>query len=227
MRYKWILFDADDTIFSFDDLTGLSKMLLQYDIELTHKEYLEYKQLNNHLFAQFQKGEISANDIKTQRFTKWAKQLDMDPVELNAKFMEVMIDVCKPLDGALELLDFLKDKVNLGIITNGFTDLQVERLKRNGLTNYFDILVVSEEVGVAKPNIKIFEHEFSLMDNPNLDEVLMVGDRLDSDIIGGNNAGVDTCWINLHNKTNLEDIMPTYTVPSLTSLKQLLHEHIV
>ena len=119
-------------------------------------------------------------------------------------------------------MNTLKGHAKLGIITNGFTELQQIRLEATGLDHYFDVLVISEEVGVAKPHPDIFDHALELMGNPPREHVLMVGDNPDSDIVGGINAGLDTCWLNTHRRTAPAGIRPKYEVSSLEDLERLL-----
>jgi len=119
----------------------------------------------------------------------------------------------------------LKGKAKLGIITNGFTALQQIRLERTGLRDYFDALVISEEVGVPKPDPRIFDYALELAGNPDRARVLMVGDTAESDIRGGMNAGLATCWLNAHGRALPEGIEPTWTVTSLSELEQLLCKH--
>jgi 5'-nucleotidase len=136
-----------------------------------------------------------------------------------------MAEICAPLPGAVSLLDSLKGKAKLGIITNGFTALQQIRLERTGLRDYFDALVISEEVGVPKPDPRIFDYALELAGNPDRARVLMVGDTAESDIRGGMNAGLATCWLNAHGRALPEGIEPTWTVTSLSELEQLLCKH--
>lgn len=138
-----------------------------------------------------------------------------------------MAEICTPLEGALSLLNELKGKVKLGIITNGFTALQQARLERTGLKDHFDVLVISEQVGRAKPHIDIFNHALALMGNPDKTKVLMVGDNLDSDIIGGITAGLDTCWLNVDQRVLPEGIRPVYEVSSLSALAHLLVDKVL
>ncbi len=113
----------------------------------------------------------------------------------------------------------------MGIITNGFTSLQQIRLERTGLREHFDLLIISEEVGVAKPDARIFDYALEKAGNPDRSRVLMVGDTAASDILGGMNAGLSTCWLNAHQQVLPEQIKPTWTVTSLAELEQLLCKH--
>jgi YjjG family noncanonical pyrimidine nucleotidase len=216
------LFDADDTLFHFDAFKGLKQLLAGFNIVFTEQDYVDYQLVNKPLWVDYQNGTITAKEVQETRFNRWANHLSCSPEELNRSFITIMADICTPLAGAEQLLDSLKGKVGLGIITNGFTQLQEARLERTGFKEYFDVLVISEEIGVAKPDKAIFEHTLTLMGNPLPGEVLMVGDNPDSDILGGINAGLRTCWLNQHNKEVPEGIRPHYQVSSLKELQHLL-----
>ena len=224
-KYEWILFDADETLFHFDDFKGLQLMFANYGVDFTQKDYLEYQAINRPLWVSYQNGEISAHDIHQQRFTHWEKLLQVSSDILNKDFLTAMKSSCKPIDGAINLINAIKNQTQLGIITNGFTELQHSRLEQNGLETDFAFVVTSEQVGVAKPNPAIFEHALDLMGNPERTRVLMVGDNLNSDIIGGINSGLDTCWLNNNNRTEATTITPKYQVPSLAALERLLFDH--
>jgi 5'-nucleotidase len=220
--YEWILFDADDTLFHFDAFSGLKRMFSQFGVTFTELDYQEYQATNKALWVEYQLGMISAPALQQQRFTLWAEKLAVAPQALNSAFLAAMAEICMPLEGAPSLLNALQGKARLGIITNGFTELQQARLKRTGLGNHFELRVISEQVGVAKPHIDIFEHALSAMGNPSRQQVLMVGDTPESDILGGMNAGLDTCWVNTHKKPLPEGIAPVYEVASLAELEALL-----
>lgn len=221
-NYSWILFDADDTLFHFDAFSGLKLMFSLYDVTFTPQDYAEYESINRALWIEYQNGAINAEELQTRRFITWADQLQCRPQVLNHAFLEAMAEICVPLDGAISLLNALKGQAKLGIITNGFTNLQQTRLERTGLTEYFELLVISEQVGFAKPHPGIFDHSLAIMGHPTRDQVLMVGDNPDSDILGGLNAGLQTCWLNRHNKLLPNGIVPHYEVRSLKELEHLL-----
>ena len=220
--YDWILFDADDTLFHFDAFSGLQRMFSRFGVCFTQQDYYAYQIINKSLWIEYQNNTITAEQLQFQRFQAWATKLQMQSRDLNTAFLNAMAEICRPLEGALSLLNTLKGKVKLGIITNGFTELQQTRLERTGLSDHFELLVISEQVGVAKPHVDIFNHALSEMGNPARDVVLMVGDNPESDILGGMNAGMDTCWINVDNKPLPMGITPRYQVSSLVELEDLL-----
>ncbi|MFB0710941.1 pyrimidine 5'-nucleotidase [Buttiauxella noackiae] len=222
MNWDWILFDADETLFTFDAFGGLQRIFLDYSVTFTAQDFQDYQAVNKPLWTDYQNGTISALQLQHQRFEGWSERLSVPAGDLNAAFLNAMAEICVPLPGAVSLLNALKDKVKIGIITNGFTALQQIRLERTGLRDYFDLLVISEQVGVAKPDRKIFDYTFEQMGQPPRDRVLMVGDTAESDILGGMNAGIATCWLNAHGRSLPEGIMPTWEVTSLSELERLL-----
>lgn len=225
MNWDWILFDADETLFTFDAFGGLQRMFLDYSVTFTADDFQDYQAINKPLWVDYQNGAITALQLQHNRFQGWSERLSVAPGILNNAFLNAMAEICAPLPGAVSMLNALKGKVKLGIITNGFTALQEIRLERTGLRDYFDLLVISEQVGVAKPDARIFDYAFEKMGHPPRSRVLMVGDTPESDILGGINAGLATCWLSSSGRTLPQDIAPTWQVSSLSELEQLLCKH--
>ena len=218
MRYNWVLFDADETLFSFNSYLGLTAMLKRYGIDFSREDYDAFQAVNKLLWVAYQNNEITAQDIQMRRFAKLAEQTGVDQIKLNQELMAEMAKVSKPLDGVMEMLEALHPKVKMGIITNGFTELQQQRLQNTQTEKFFDIVVVSEQIGVAKPDRKVFDYAFSQMDDLDKTKILMVGDTLASDILGGYNSGIDTCWFNHANLPNDIKIQPTYEIKDMREL---------
>ncbi|MFU0873327.1 pyrimidine 5'-nucleotidase [Kluyvera sichuanensis] len=221
-KWDWIFFDADETLFTFDSFSGLQRMFLDYSVTFTAEDFQDYQAVNQPLWVDYQNGAITSLQLQHQRFTSWAERLNVKPGDLNDAFMNAMAEICAPLPGAVSLLNALKGKVKMGIITNGFTSLQQIRLERTGLREHFDLLIISEEVGVAKPDRRIFDYALEQAGHPDRSRVLMVGDTAESDIRGGMNAEWATCWLNAHQRPQPEGITPDWTVTSLPELELLL-----
>lgn len=222
MNYEWILFDADETLFHFDAYAGMQRMLGAYGVEWEERHFEEYQVVNRPLWVDYQDGRITAAQIQERRFAAWAERLQVCPLSLNSAFLSAMADICRPLEGAVSLLQSLQGRVRMGIITNGFGELQQIRLERTGLAHHFELLVISEVVGAPKPHPEIFRYALEKMGNPAPDRVLMVGDNPDTDIFGGIQAGLDTCWINWKGKPAPPGIVPDHEVTSLRQLEDLL-----
>jgi len=222
MNWDWIFFDADETLFTFDSFSGLQRMFLDYSVTFTAEDFHDYQAVNKPLWVDYQNGTITSLQLQHQRFQSWADRLSVQPGDLNSAFINAMAEICAPLPGAVSLLNALQGKCKMGIITNGFTALQQIRLERTGLRDHFDLIVISEQVGVAKPHPRIFDHALEQAGNPDRSRVLMVGDTAESDILGGINAGLATCWLNAHQRPQPEHIIPDWTVTSLSELERLL-----
>ena len=191
MKWDWIFFDADETLFTFDSFTGLQRMFLDYSVTFTAEDFQDYQAVNKPLWVDYQNGAITSLQLQHGRFESWAERLNVEPGKLNEAFINAMAEICTPLPGAVSLLNAIRGNAKIGIITNGFSALQQVRLERTGLRDYFDL----------------------------------VGDTAESDILGGINAGLATCWLNAHNREQPEGIAPTWTVSSLHELEQLLCKH--
>lgn len=222
MKYDWILFDADETLFNFDAFKGMQLMFERMGVDFSQDDFEQYQQINKPLWVDYQNGTITADDIKHIRFKGYAEQLNTTTSALNSAFLDAMADICSMLPQARELLDALAGKAKLGIITNGFTELQEIRLARMGLSDRFEHVVISEQVGVAKPDAGIFDYTMAKIGQPCKTKVLMVGDNLHSDVLGGLNYGFDTCWLNRTEQAECADIVPSYTVTCLSQLQAIL-----
>lgn len=222
MKYQWILFDADETLFHFDAFSGLQRMFSKFGVDFTQEDFSHYQSVNQPLWIDYQEGRISALELQQTRFQSWAEKLSLSTAFINEAFLDAMAEICHLLPGADELILALKGQVKMGIITNGFTALQSRRLERTGLKDVFHPVVISEQVGVAKPDVAIFDYAFERMGTPDKNTVLMVGDNVNSDILGGINAGIDTCWLNTSKQAAPAGIKANYEVQSLDELKTLL-----
>ncbi|CAM3243366.1 HAD-IA family hydrolase [Paenibacillus lupini] len=126
------------------------------------------------------------------------------------------------LDGAVELVEELKEKLRLAIITNGIREVQLSRFAKADMAKYFEHIIVSEDTGFQKPHLGIFEYTFNKLGVTDPSRVLIVGDSLTSDIQGGLNSGIDTCWYNPNNKPNHTLIKPKFEIKTLSEVLTLL-----
>ena len=139
MKWDWIFFDADETLFTFDSFTGLQRMFLDYSVTFTAEDFQDYQAVNKPLWVDYQNGAITSLQLQHGRFESWAERLNVEPGKLNEAFINAMAEICTPLPGAVSLLNAIRGNAKIGIITNGFSALQQVRLERTGLRDYFDL----------------------------------------------------------------------------------------
>lgn len=198
MKYSWIIFDADDTLFDYDkaEQGAMSQTFQQFDIALSENTINIYRSINGSLFSQFERGEIAIEKLKTERFARLFQELGM-PVNSKSfatAYQKNLSQNQHLLPGAEDVIKELSKTFNLIMLTNGLASVQRTRLGDSVIGHFFKDLVISEEEGYSKPSREIFEITFARMGDPPREQVLMVGDSLTSDIAGGNNYGIDTCW---------------------------------
>lgn len=229
-KYTHVLFDLDDTLF---DLHGqeaklfkkVMKPFLTSKPSKMEKVYGSYKNINECLWQDLEKGKCDLSVIKTERFKILTKKhnIEVCPLRLSQNFEDEMSNMTFLVEGAESICQHIKkNDMHLSIITNGYSKVQRSRLQKSPLKNYIDDMTISEDHGYMKPDKRIFEIAFKKIGAQSLSQVLIVGDRLGSDILGGNLAGIHTCWMNPNNTLNTTSIKPTYTVDSLKSLEKIV-----
>ncbi|WED78562.1 pyrimidine 5'-nucleotidase [Aeromonas allosaccharophila] len=194
--YDWVLFDLDETLLDFPVAEALARTLTIYGVEADDAAMVQYHTINHGLWQQYNDGEIDATALQQTRFALFAQQIDADPMAMNNTFLAQIVALSMPLEGVLDTLQQLRSKVRMGIITNGFSVPQRGRLGKLGWSEWFEPLVISDEIRVTKPDPAIFQHTLSLMGQPDPARVLMVGDNPKTDIAGAAAQGLATCWYN-------------------------------
>lgn len=204
LSYSTILFDLDHTLFDTEqsELQAFNQTMAAAGISITERHISTYRKINVGLWTQVERGEISPQQVRTLRFQGLvdALHLDADPLHLADEFVAGLGANGDLYAGAQEVLQTLSAQHTLAMVTNGLGEVQRPRIKRLEIEHYFDAVVISAEVGAAKPGTDIFDLVFTALDHPPKDTVLMVGDSLASDIQGGTNYGIATCWYNPHGK---------------------------
>jgi len=231
MNYDIIIFDADETLFDFkkSEQDAFKQTIIEYGIVYEENLHFKvYKEINTAMWLDLEKGLITQKKLKTERFKKFSAKLDLgfDENDFAKSYMKNLSFASFLYDDSLALVESLHKDYRLTIITNGLTDVQDRRIRNSSIAHYFEDIVISEEVKVSKPNPQIFERALNNINYTNKEKVLMVGDSLSSDIQGGINFGIDTCWYNPNEVTNETDVKPTYEVSSLMNLKEMLRKDI-
>ncbi len=224
--YRWILMDLDNTIFDFSASSHLAFCAFLKDFEIPEKEeyYHIYKKVNAEVWKKLETGEINSDEVKWSRFFKFFKaiEVDKDPHQANECYLDHLVDNFRFIHKAEETINYLGAHYQLAAVTNGLKQVQRPRLHRSGIGNAFKVIVVSEEVGHAKPQKAFFDIVFSEMGNPLKNDVLIIGDNLSSDIKGGIEYGIDTCWFNHENIDNQTTFKPHYEVSSMDGIRSIL-----
>lgn len=227
MKYDLLLLDADDTLFDYKkgEEFALKKTLDNFEIDLPFEFVLDlYKIINTAIWKQFELGEITAEELKPERFNRLFKSIgiDSEPGQFSEAYLENLSYATYPVNGAEELVAGLFGKVRMAIITNGLTKVQRPRFNRSRIGPFMDEYIISEEIGLQKPDKAIFEYALTKLDHSSKTTALMIGDNLNSDILGGINFGIDTCWFNPNKRNPDNGIIPTYTISELKELKLIL-----
>lgn len=227
MSYNCVLLDFDETLVSFSESEAISitKVYNKYNIPATEENIAFYHTENEKLWRDFEKGRIKKKDIERNRFEKVVEKFGLSNVtgeQMNRDYVNYLKNSAILIDGAIELLEDIEDAVTIAIVTNGIDAVQQNRLKLSRVIDFADGVFTSEKVGYNKPDKRIFINALKTLGIENYKKVLVVGDNLNSDIKGGINAGLDTCWINFAKEENTTNINPTYTVYDYTQLKAVI-----
>ncbi len=228
-KYYCILFDADNTLLDFDaaESKALADTLRAYGIEPDAETVQTYRTINEELWHQLEKGQIRREKLMAERFTRFLKAVNAagSGVEMNRFYLEQLSthpDLATP--NVLDVLRELSEVATLAVVTNGFEKVQTRRAAESGILDYVEGVFVSEKMDSEKPNRKIFDAALRALGVENREHVLMVGDSLSSDIQGGVNAGLDTCWYNPGHAENPGKVCPTYEIANLEELYPLVME---
>lgn len=218
IKYDWILFDADNTLFDFDIASKKSfrDLMIHLDIEYTYNLYDVYHEINLEIWHLFEQDKIDALELRSLRFSNFFEHIGhySDPIKANAFYLDHLVVHSTIYNTTYSMLDKLKGSVQMAIITNGLKEVQRPRIRKLNLESYFDAIIVSDEIGYSKPNTKYFDVVFNKINHPDKDRVLVVGDSLRSDIQGGNKYNLDTCWYNPEKNKNLTKFNPTFEINS-------------
>jgi YjjG family noncanonical pyrimidine nucleotidase len=225
-KYTWLLLDADGTLFDYDQAEAAALATTFADLELDHgSHYAEaYGEINGQIWLEFEAGEISAQELRAERFRRLfaALRVEADPLRFSRRYLVNLADRADLLEGAEELVRALYGHVGLVVITNGLRDVQRSRLAKSTISGYLHDVVISEEVGAAKPDGQIFAAAFERMGQPPKSDVLIVGDSLTSDIKGGSDYGIDTCWYNPDRLPRVGDVRIRYEIHRLSELLDIV-----
>lgn len=225
--YRFIFLDLDDTIFDFGyaEAEALRITLSHYGITPNEETVRLYSQINDAHWKRLERGELTRREVQIGRFEDLTEALGVSvpPEDMNAFYMQTIASCHRYVDGAEQLLSDLRTAgCKLYVVSNGSRSVQEGRMKRAGLVGFFDGVFLSEDIGFEKPSRAFFDHCFSRVSDLELDRAIILGDSLTSDILGGIQAGIDTCWFNPKGQMRREDIVPKYEISHLSEFINLI-----
>lgn len=227
MIYKWLLFDADNTLLDFSNASkkAMWNAMNKIGMACTEELYQKYQVINHKVWQEFEQNTISAETLRSKRMRLFLQSINRseDPYAFNSLYLSELVNESTVYQNVPSILNELKTEgYLLSIVTNGLKEVQRPRLQKVGLYDVFDSIVVSDEIGVAKPELSFFEHTFNtFLHAPSKSQTLIIGDNLSSDILGGLQYGIKTCWIS-HCRKNETNIVPDYRIETVHGLLPLL-----
>lgn len=224
--YKYLLFDADNTLFDFDkcEEEAFKETFSLCQIQFSEEIYEEYHVINNNLWKLLEAGGISRESLKFERFARLFLKNDI-PVDCHkvACIYEKMLgEMTFEISGNFDIIKKLSESYQLFVITNGLTSVQENRFSKSRFTPFFKKIFISEKIGFSKPSKLFFDEVIKYISDFDLSHYLVIGDSLTSDIDGAIGAGIDSCWYNRYaadgNGRNI-----TYEITEMSQLMELLN----
>ncbi len=223
MALSLVLFDLDDTLIDFK---GSEKWALKTTCErqkLSHPfddYYPVYHNINRKLWSSYEQGHLKKEQLRSDRF-----RLLCEHFSWTADFETMANDYLETLNTHVELLpeahlvcEALSKHFDLGVVTNGFAKVQKERFAKSGLSQFFKFVIISEEQGYPKPDQRIFIDAVKKLPGKEPSQTLMVGDRIETDILGAQRAGLQSCWLNLNKGENTSTVRADIEINELSEL---------
>lgn len=227
MKIRALLIDIDGTLLDFkqSEALGISAIMEHYGVTPTPELAAHYHDVNQSFWHKYEKGEITRAQINEGRYPAFFGELGVtvDCEVCERIYQDFVNNRLVPVEGAKEMLAYLSGKYSLYVASNGYSVKQRERLKKVGMFDYFTDMFVSEETGTQKPQKEFFDYCFARMEKDlKPEEVMIIGDGLTSDMAGGNNAGIRTCWFNAYGETNNAGVSIDVEIHSLEEIREIL-----
>lgn len=230
-RFDYLLFDADGTLLDFyaAERQAFFTTAVEFGVDPSEENLKLYSSINNALWKQIELGEVTNAEMQRLRFTRFLAAVgsERDGIAMNAAYMANLGKGHDLMPDALETVRAVAPGHTMAIITNGLPATQRPRYEGSGLREVFgDNLFISGELGVQKPDRRYFDIVCEKLGITDRSRALVIGDSLSSDILGGNNAGIPTCWVNTERWTESgaaqEAARPDYTISRISELPKLL-----
>ena len=226
LKYKWLLFDADDTLLDFKlgEKRAITATFESVGLPTDDEVIETYSRINDNLWKMLERGEVTKDRLKVLRFEQFCEHygFDCDGAALADAYVENLKKQTVLLDGAEDVCRALYGKYKMYIITNGIEAVQTARFGGCAIKDYFEKCYISDAIGVAKPKKGFFDAVAA--DIPEFDKscALIIGDSLTSEIKGGVEYGIDTCWLNTKGKDAPEGMNITYIIKDIRDVLEIL-----
>ena len=224
--FEILFLDLDDTILDFRkaERIAIAKTIREFGLEPTDEVLHRYHLINKWHWEQLELGKLTRAEVLENRFGVLFEEFGVraDQAACARAYEHNLSQGHYFLPGAEEAVDRLSKKYRLFLASNGTASVQKGRMTSANLYRFFEEVFVSQEIGHNKPSPEYFEAAFSRIPGFDKSRCLMVGDSLTSDIRGGANAGIKTCWVNPEGLPGREDIRPDYEIQYLHQLEALL-----
>ena len=226
---KTILWDVDGTLLDFEasQRAAIRTLFARFGLGACSDEMLaRYDAINNAFWQRLERNEITKPQVLLGRFEQFFSEYGIDlalAVPFNDSYQLCLGDTIVYRDDCLSLIDSLKGRVRQYVVSNGTVAAQTKKLDRSGIGRRMDGIFLSEQIGAEKPNPAFFERVFEAIGPVNRSAVMIVGDSLTSDMLGGIRAGIVTCWYNPDKKPVPTDLHMNYVIQNLNELPALLN----
>lgn len=224
--YTWLLFDADNTLWDFSaaEASALERTLLKRDIEWSDEVLADYRIINHKAWSDYEAGLLPKSQLRTIRFRRLLEQYRLDHAaeELSVDYRTYLSESTHMLPGARDLLTELQGNYRMGLVTNGLKEVQRPRLANTGLGAFFEFIVISDEIGVAKPNAGFFDYAYAQMEGAPKNRVLLIGDNPNADIGGALAYGFDACWLRHSGTADRPKLRATHIIRDIRDVQHLL-----
>ncbi|MBO7194211.1 MAG: YjjG family noncanonical pyrimidine nucleotidase [Bacteroidaceae bacterium] len=229
-KYRNLFIDLDDTVYDFSAASRES--FLETYVQLRYERFFDsfehymsiYEPYNLELWRIYGEGKITKEELNRRRYSHPLEVVGVQDQQLADTFCREALGRIPTkgnlVPGAIELLEYLRPKYRMYILSNGFKELQSRKMQTAGIDKYFDAVILSEDIGVNKPDCRLYEHALSTTSSKP-GESLMIGDMFDTDIVGAANSGIDNIYFNPKGKTG-HPFAPTYEVKKLLDIKEIL-----
>ncbi len=226
MRFEFILLDADETLLDFKkaEQKAFAGTFRKYGIEPDEVLFQTYDRINHGLWAAFERGEISKQEILDRRFRETFRAMNFEGEfpGFEEAYQTALSEGSDTIPGATEVCRILSGISRLYLVTNGVGFTQRRRMKESGLEAYFQEFFISEEIGFQKPQPEYFRKVFERIPGFEREKALLVGDSLNSDIRGGEQAGIATCWFSRYGFPEESEAKADYEISDLRELIEIV-----